>query len=332
MPMNRLNFLASLVATIGTALGLACGAAIAAKPINPGNGDPCAASNIDFPAFVYWKQSGSAQQFYVADATGNCSRLLYLVAAGSAAGGSISFAYPIAGTTNRGRIVWQEGPDVVAGDFTVSGTAVTLEPKRMIFSPVGCCSFELAPDGQHIYASTNDDTFEKISVDDPSTRVLLRTIADAGFVGSAAINGDESALYLSEYRSSPGTGITGAELIRIDLSSLQADVLVARNGSHRFWPAADPGSNRIAYTDYLPGSNNCYLLEIADGTTGATLSYGQPRYGVQSTWHAGKVLTNGYKSPNRQNRCLSMDSITEVDSLTSAERIVVINGLSPDAR
>ena len=330
--MNRLNFLASLVATIGIALGLAGGTALAAKPIKPGNGDPCAASDLDFPAFVYWKQSGSTQQIYVADATGNCSRPLYLVAEGTGGGGSISFAYPIAGTTNRGRIIWQEGPDVVAGDFAVSGTEVTLEPRRMILSPVGCCSFELAPDGQHIYASTIDDSFEKISVDDPSTRVLLRTITDAGFVGSAAINGDESALYLSEYRSLPGTGITGAELIRIDLTSLQANVLVAINGIHSFFPAADPESNRIVYTDYLPGSNNCYLLVIADGTTGATLSYGQPRYGRQSTWHAGKVLTNGYKSPNRQNRCLSMDSITEVDSLTSAERIAVINGFSPDAR
>jgi hypothetical protein len=30
----------------------------------------------------------------------------------------------------------------------------------------------------------------------------------------------------------------------------------------------------------VAGSNNCDLVQIADGTTGATISYGQPRYGT----------------------------------------------------
>lgn len=298
------------------------------------NGDPCAALGLDFPAFVYWKQSGTDQQIYIADATGNCSKPLYLVPYGSGGASSISFSYPIAGSANRGRIVWNEGITVFAGDFSVSGTNVTIEPQRVIPS-VACCVLALSPDGLNLYARTDQGTLEKISIADPSNRQVLRTIDTSGNLlastGAAAVNGDQSAIYVSESHGTSSEGYTRIDLVRVDLATLEARVLAsaARQGS--FWPAADPGSNRIAYTDYVPGSNNCYLLQIADGTTGAILSYGQPRYGVQSTWHAGKILTNGYKSPNRQGRCLSLDAITEVDPLTSTEKILT-NGHSPDAR
>ena len=96
-----------------------------------------------------------------------------------------------------------------------------------------------------------------------------------------------------------------------------------------FQTAADPDSNRIVFTDYLVGSNNCYLLQIADGTTGELYSYGQPRFGNFSSWHQGKVIADGYTPPNRQNKCESTEMIIEVDPNSSAQRDLARGG-KPD--
>ena len=291
-------------------------------------GDPCAAVGLDFPAFTYAQQSGSTQQIYVADATGTCSRPLYLVTEGFSAQLS-AFSFPIAGSSNRGRVVWLEGAQVRGGDFTVSGTAVSVEPRRTVVSAIDCCALELSRDGQHLYVSTTQSTLEKILVADPSDRVLIKTIVDDGWFVDGSVNGDESVFYVEEERMS-GSQVTGRELVRIDLNTLQANVLIP-SGIARFWAAADPNSNLIAYTDYLVGSNNCYLLQIADGTTGQLMSYGQPRYGVNSTWYGGRILTNGYKPPKGAGRCDGMDTITEIDPGTSAERSLT-RGFYPDGR
>lgn len=292
------------------------------------NGDPCAAPGLDFPAFTYAQQSGSTQQIYVADATGTCSRPLYLVTEGFSAS-SAAFSYPIAGSSDRGRVIWQEGTQIVGGDFTVSGTSVSAEPRRTIVSAIDCCALELSRDGEHVYVSTTQSTLEKILVADPSDRVLIKTIADDGWFVDGSVNGDESVLYVEEQRMS-GNEVTGRELVRIELDTLQASVLIP-SGIARFWAAADPQSNFIVYTDYVVGSNNCYLLQIADGTTGQLMSYGQPRYGTNSTWYGGRVLTNGRKPPKGAGRCDAMDTITEIDPGTSAERSLT-RGYHPDGR
>lgn len=297
------------------------------------SGDPCAAPGLDFPAFVYWQQSGSDQQIYIADSTGNCSKPLYLVPYGGGAS-SISFSYPIAGTTNRGRIIWSAAGSVIAGDFSVSGTNVTMDPQRVIRS-VECCALELSPDGLHVYAHTEYGTLERFSIADPSNRQVLRTVATSGnlLAGlfSASVNGDQSAMYVSQSFGTVSEGYTRTDLVRIDLATLAATTLASANYLTFYHPAADPDSNRIVYTDWIVGTNNCHLLKIADGTTGELLSYGQPRYGEQSTWLNGKVLAVGYKPPNKQGRCLGMDAITEIDPATSAERVLT-RGYSPDAR
>jgi hypothetical protein len=292
------------------------------------SGDPCATPDLDFPAFTYAQQSGSTQQIFVVDATGACSRPLYLVSEGFSAQLS-AFSYPIAGSANRGRVVWLEGTQVVGGDFTVSGTSVSVDPRRTIVSSVDCCALELSRDGRNVYVSTAQSRLERILVSDPSSRVLIKTIADDGWFNDGSVNGDESAFYVEEQRMSGGQ-VTGRELVRIDLITLQANV-VRTSGIARFWAGADPNSNLIAYTDYVVGSNNCYLLQIADGTTGQLISYGQPRYGVNSTWYGGRILTNGYKPPKGAGRCDSMNAITEIDPDTSAERILR-PGYYPDGR
>ena len=292
------------------------------------SGDPCAVPGLDFPAFTYAQQSGSTQQIYVADATGTCSRPLYLVTEGYSAQLS-AFSYPIVGSSNRGRVVWLEGSQVKGGDFTVSGTTVSVDPKRTIVSSVDCCALELSRDARHVYVSTSQSRLERILVADPSVRELIKTIADDGWFVDGSVNGDESAFFVEEQRMS-GNQVTGRELIRIDLITLQANVLVS-SGIARFWAAADSNSSLIAYTDYVVGSNNCYLLQLADGATGQTMSYGQPRYGVNSTWYGGKILTNGYKPPKGAGRCDGMDTITEIDPGTSAERSLT-RGFYPDGR
>jgi hypothetical protein len=61
------------------------------------------------------------------------------------------------------------------------------------------------------------------------------------------------------------------------------------------------------------------------------LNSGQPRYGRDTTWYGGKILTDGIKAPTRQGRCDSTGMITQIDPDTSAETQLVI-GDDPDAR
>ena len=291
--------------------------------------DPCATAGLDFPAFVYVKGSGTTQQLYVSDATGTCARPLFLVTDGYSAGPSLSFSYPVIGSTNRGRVVWLEGTQVVGGDFTVSGTSVILGPRQTFVAGVDCCALALSSTGDFLYVSTAQRTLSKVSVETPASRSVIKTLADDGWFVAVTSSSDESALYVEERRVQ-GTQPTGRQLIRIDLATLASTILVPDNVS-QFWPAADPGSNRIAYTFYLVGSNNCYQLQVADGTTGALTSFGQPRYGTGATWVNGKILSNGYSEPSRRNQCSSTGKVTEVDPATGIETQLV-TGWDPDGR
>ena len=60
--------------------------------------DPCDVAGINFPAFVFLKGSGTTQQVYVADATGTCTKPLFMVTDGYSAGASLSFSYPVNGS------------------------------------------------------------------------------------------------------------------------------------------------------------------------------------------------------------------------------------------
>ena len=291
--------------------------------------DPCAVAGLEFPAFVYVKGSGTTQQVFVADSTGTCSRPLFMVTDGYSAGPSLSFSYPLTGSTDRGRVVWFEGTQVVGGDFTVSGTNVTLGARQTLVSDVDCCALTLNPGGNYLYVSTAQRTLSRVSVATPADRTVIKILIDDGWFVAVTANGDHSALYVEERRAQ-GTQINGRQLIRIDLVTLASTILVPDNMS-QYWPAADPSSNRIAYTYYLVGSNNCYQLQLADGTTGATISYGQPRYGTGATWHNGMVLSNGYSAPSRRNQCSSTGKVTQVDPNTGVETSV-LTGFDPDGR
>ena len=291
--------------------------------------DPCAVAGTDFPAFAFVKGSGTTQQVYVANATGTCSKPLFTVTDGYSASTSLSFSYPVDGSVDRGRVVWREGTQVVGGDFTVSGTDVVVGSRQIFVTGVDCCALELSPTGDFLYVSTAQRTLSKVSVENPANRSVIKTLTDDGWFTTATSSGDESALYVEENRMQ-GTQPAERQLIRIDLADLASTLLVPDNVS-QYWPAADPGSNRIAYTFYLVGSNNCYQLQIMDGTTGALISFGQPRYGTGATWVNGKILSNGYSEPSRRNKCAAIDKVTEVDPATGSET-QIITGWAPDGR
>ena len=107
----------------------------------------------------------------------------------------------------------------------------------------------MSRDGRYVYVSTTQSTLEKILVADPSNRALVKTIVDDGWFVDGSVNGDESVFYVEEQRMS-GNQVTGRELIRIDLNTLQSRVLIP-SGIARFWAAADPNSNLIVFTDYV---------------------------------------------------------------------------------
>ena len=68
-----------------------------------------------------------------------------------------------------------------------------------------------------------------------------------------------------------------------------------------------------------------------DGTTGALISFGQPRYGTGATWVNGRILSNGYSQPSRRNQCAATDRVTQVDPATGSE-VQLITGWDPDGR
>lgn len=294
--------------------------------------DPCSTAGLDFPAFSYRTSAGTNQQIYLADASGACAKPVYLVTASSSFPPVL--AYPIAGTSNRGRLLWWENIlTLVALDFTVSGTVVAAEPKRTLFTadPGGAWGLEMSRDGTYMYTATATNVVERISVDNPLNRVVLRSFAhDTRRTRVDSVNGDESALYLNE-RVIGVNGVTlRTELVRLDLITQETTVLATTPDiSYLYETVADPDSNRITYIDYLAGGNNCFLIQIADGTTGTLLSYGQPRFGRFPTWHGGKIIVNGYKPPDRRMKCANMDMITEVDPDSSAQRDLT-RGNNPD--
>ena len=139
------------------------------------SGDTCTQAGLDFPAFTFWVTTGTSRNIYLADANGACIRPIYFPTE------SVFppvLSYPVANTSNRGRVVWFESiHTLVAIDFVVSGTEVAIEPKRSIFTvnPSGGWGLEMSRDGRYIYTATEPNIVERISVDNPSDRAIVRS-------------------------------------------------------------------------------------------------------------------------------------------------------------
>jgi hypothetical protein len=159
------------IMALGALLLLVGTPAVAQKKPGGGGSTTDCASAIGFPAFIFYRSSGSSGATYVADLTGKCVRL---VASGIHSYIN-TFSFPLLDDTgqptNRGRIVWNAaGPAgtfnaFYALDFTVASTAngptVTAGSPYLVKdfgpnSPHGngaCCGIELSRDGRRLYVS-----------------------------------------------------------------------------------------------------------------------------------------------------------------------------------
>lgn len=151
---------------LGAALLLAGAPAMAQKkPGGGGGADPCATA-VDFPAFIFYRKSGSSGATYVSDRTGKCVRLL----ASGIHPSRKAFSYPVVddngNPTSRGRVVWAgAAPDAnnayLALDFDVSGTVITPGTPRVVTNlgpntannESACCAIDLSRNGRTLYAS-----------------------------------------------------------------------------------------------------------------------------------------------------------------------------------
>ena len=159
------------VAAWGLVLLFAGSTAVAQKKPGGGGSTTDCNSAVGFPAFIFYRSSGSGGATYVADLTGKCVRL---VASGIHSYIN-TFSYPVTDDngqpTNRGRIVWNAaGPGgafnaFYALDFTVASTAsgptVTAGSTYLVqdFGPNSshgngaCCGIELSRDGRRLFVS-----------------------------------------------------------------------------------------------------------------------------------------------------------------------------------
>ena len=311
--------------------------------------DPCSALNLEFPAFTFWRWSGQDKQIYVADASGQCIRpVLTLTSDIGFSGDHQKFSYPVAGTTNVGRLAWTsadntEMPNLIyVFTFQMTGTSISNGTLDLIYDsyPVPLGSMNLSQDGTTVYftlgsvESNGSSRIMSIDVDSRSVQEVFVGPPDGSGIGTVAENEDGS-FFVRMDRSDLGLS---NKLLRFEAScNNPACAVVLGEWPFGTWgadkPTANLFDNRLAYLERLsPYSSGCWLLQIIPDTGGPILNSAQPRYGREAlTWHGNKLLTNGYKSPTRQGRCDSTGMITQIDPDTSAETPLV-RGFDPDAR
>jgi len=299
--------------------------------------DPCNVSGIDFPAFTYWLPTATkGQQIYVADATGKCSRPVYEIP-GSVAGagaGAGAFSYPVLGTMDVGRVTWREGDGGIYGlTFKVTGTSITPTARQLIVDtlPYGVIDTDMNKEGTTVYASvvptsgTGPGKILAIDVNSGASRDAFVGPADGSGPGYISVNEDGTLFF-----GGP------SEIVRVDPScadmSCVTHLATGPTGSgQNIFPAPNLTDDRLVYSSVLPGYFGCWLIQVIPDTGGSLLNSGQPRYGSQSTWYAGKILTNGIKPPTGSGRCYTTGMITQIDPATSAETPLV-KGSDPNSR
>jgi hypothetical protein len=309
--------------------------------------DPCAAPNLDFPAFTFWRWAGQYQQIFVADATGQCIRPVLTLTNGLGfSGTSPKFSYPVAGTTNVGRLAWSAADNtemtnlIYVFTFQVTGTSISSGTLDLIYDsyPVPLYSVNLSPDGTTVYfalganAPSASDHVMALAADGS----ILQEIFVDPTVGahlSRLVPNEDGGFFVRQDNSDSGMP---NKLFRIGASCDNPTCWVALAESptetHGVnFPAASLADDRFVYSYSLPGHVGCWLLQVIADTGGPILNSGQPRYGRDTTWYGDKILTDGIKAPTRQGRCDSTGMITQINPDTSAETFLV-RGYDPDGR
>lgn len=313
-------------------------AAMAAKP-GGGATDPCLAAGIDFPAFTYWKASGKALQIFVADATAKCSRAVATVSTSV----SPAFSYPVDSTSDRGRVVWREGTTIYKADFTVSsGNVVSTGAKVAINTAAGCCAVDLSQDGRTVYFS---DTGTSLATLDVSTGAVNRVYElpandQEWYFMTASVNGSGTQLFATKYGNQSNAG--ASMLVRIDLPPDTAPVTqtVLRTwvahpgyGANVFSPAVNTHDGRVAFLEYIEGSNNCTQLVVTDPNGNLLFPAANlpKRFGRWPTWVGDDVVLERRGPMDGSGKCTTTDSIARVELATNAETVLT-GGYGPNGR
>lgn len=332
--MNRHAICATFVATICATLALVSATAVAGKPVPQ---DACATAT-DFPAFAYLipASGNKPHTIYVADLTGKCSRTLI-------AGRSPKFSYPVPALSKTGRVVFFGGSasSIDTVDFTVgAGNTVTVGPTSSLPVIRGCCALDLSKDGQTVYFSDTDSSLAKFEF---GTRQVTQIYAlppeDASWAfQQVSVNGDGKQLYATRTGNQLNSG--ASKLVRIDLTTTPATEIILREwpqqdgyGAQFFSPAANQYDNRVAFHEYIVGTNNCTPLVVTDmdgipipPAPGATA-----RYGKFGTWVGNNVVMERRGPMDGSGKCASTTSLSQIDPTTGAET-VLITGYQPNGR
>ena len=300
------------------------------------NADPCARPGLDFPAFMYWQNTGSSKQLFVADATGVCSRAVVTTAGANGA----AFSYPVAGSNNVGRVVFPGNGTIDSIDFTVNhlDNSIVLGASTPLFDNWNLGGFELSPDGTTVYYSVSPGspqdfaTLYKVSVGDPqSSQQIYKSLVAGASLETPTISADGLTLVTELVASSPELH----QILRISLPCGDVSactIVLATSSIGAYWPTLNPIGTTVAYSDFLSGYNSCYQIRVIDAATGTGQFVGtQPRYGTQSSWFGGQLLVNGRKPPDRKGTCRETGMVTLIDPATGAETPLV-SGYGPDGR
>jgi hypothetical protein len=285
--------------------------------------DPCAASGLTFPAFAYQRQnSNNSWTIYVADATGKCSRS---IANWPARPQSMSFSFPISGAVERGRVVWRgSGTSIVGVDFTVAGNAIVLDPLRTIYSPVGCCLADLSRDGRTLYFSLTDNVLATLDLSsDGASPVPFYTFVTTPYgAHRGSVNGDQTLLFIDEFEADSTT-----KLVRLTLPpapTVRTILPTYANGP--FWPAANLDDGRIAFLEYVTGTNYCGQLVVTD-SDGTSRQIFTNRFGKFATWLGSDVLMER-ESVDRRGNCSLTGTISRVTPGNT--ETILTNGTAPN--
>lgn len=321
--MNRPTVLASITASLCAALALVSAPALAAKPV--GGGSTACTTASDFPAFAFWRSAGRTIEILVADATGKCARS---VIKSSGTGGTIQFSYPVEGTLNRGRIAWIAAPTVVSVDFTVDTVTknVTVFPKKTIYSGTGGF-ISLSKKGNALYStrypSSGGPVVDRVPLGTLGSPTALPSlvlqVAPGSDVQTISVNGDETVLF-ADYKPTAGAAVN--KLVWVLLASGTVSEIDSNNSGREFTPAADPSSNRVAYTRFEGTSGGCDALVTWEFNVSAV----QPAYGLKPTWVNGNIVADGLTTT-----CDYSGTIMQTNPITG-EQTALTSGYDPDGK
>ena len=332
--MSTHTVCATFVATVGAMLALASATAVAGKPVPT---DACATA-IDFPAFAYLipASGNKPSTIYVADSTGKCRRTLI-------AGRTPKLSYPVPQSSTTGRVVFFGGSasSIETVDFTVGvGNTITVGPTYSLPMSRGCCALDLSKDGKKVYFSDTDSSLATFEFETSSvTQIYALPSGDMSwYFQQVSVNGDGTQLYATMSGNMLNSG--ASKLVRIDLTTTPATEIILREwpqqtgyGSHVFSPAANQYDNRVAFNEYIVGTNNCTPLVVTDmnGIPSLPASGATARYGKFGTWVGNNVVMERRGPMDGSGKWASTTSLSQIEPTTSAET-VLITGYQPNGR